>query len=130
MKKVFLGGTVNDSTWRNEIIPQLKIDYFNPVVEAWTDEAYKQELKEREDCDFCLYIFTPKYKGYYSIAEVIDDSNKRPTKTIFCIIQEDGGKSFSKFQVKSINAVGKMVKKNGGAWLQSIEEVIEYLNTH
>ena len=26
--KVFLGGTCNGSLWRNELIPQLKIDYF------------------------------------------------------------------------------------------------------
>ena len=32
--KVFLGGTCNNSTWRDELIPQLKIDYFNPVVET------------------------------------------------------------------------------------------------
>ena len=129
MKKVFLGGTVNDSSWRDEMIPKLKIDYFNPIVEEWTDEAFQNELKERENCDFCLYVFTPKYNGYYSIAEVIDDSNKRPDKTIFCILDDDGGTKFSKFQIKSISAVGKMVKKNGAVWLKSIDEVVEYLNT-
>ncbi len=129
MKKVFLGGTVNDSLWRDEMIPLLKIDYFNPVVEVWTDEAYERELEERENCDFCLYVFTPRYKGYYSVAEVIDDSNKRPDKTIFCILNEDGDKKFSNFQKKSINAVGKMIQKNGAIWLKTIDEVIEHLNT-
>ena len=129
MKKVFLGGTVNNSSWRDEIIPLLKIDYFNPVVEEWTDEAYVKELEERKNCDFCLYVFTPKFTGYYSIAEVIDDSNKRPEKTIFCILNPDGDNIFSKFQIKSINAVGKMVKKNGAIWLQSINEVVEHLNS-
>ena len=33
MKKVFLGGTCNGSDWRKKLIPKLKIDYFNPVVE-------------------------------------------------------------------------------------------------
>ena len=130
MKKVFLGGTVNDSLWRDEMIPLLKIDYFNPVVEEWTDEAYERELEERKNCDFCLYVFTPRYKGFYSIAEVIDDSNKRPDKTIFCILNEDDGKKFSNFQIKSINAVGKMVNTNGAIWLKSIDEVVEHLNTN
>jgi len=31
--KIFLGGTCNESTWRNRIIPMLEIDYFNPVVD-------------------------------------------------------------------------------------------------
>jgi len=126
--KVFLGGTCNESTWRDELIPKLKIDYFNPVVEDWNDEAHKRELKEREESDFVLYVITPKMIGVYSIAEVIDDSNKRPKKTIFCYLKNDGKQEFSSGQVKSLDAVGKMVDKNGGNWFQSIHEVITFLN--
>ena len=45
--KVFLGGTVNGSSWRNYVIPCLSIAYFNPVVPDWTEEALEQELYER-----------------------------------------------------------------------------------
>lgn len=128
MAKVFLGGTVNNSTWRNEIIPRLEIDYFNPVVEQWNEKAYKQELFERENSDYCLYVITPKLTSFYSVAEVIDDSNKRPEKTIFCFLKEDKDKKFTPFQIKSMTAIGKMVKKNGGKWFEDINEVIDYLN--
>lgn len=37
--KVFLGGTCEGRDWRNELIPKLKCDYFNPVVEEWTEEV-------------------------------------------------------------------------------------------
>jgi hypothetical protein len=37
-KKCFLGGTCNNSQWREALIPMLKIDYFNPVVKDWTPE--------------------------------------------------------------------------------------------
>ena len=83
MKKVFLGGTCNESTWRNELIEDLKINYFNPVVEDWTPECMVEEIRQRETCDFVLYTITPKMTGVYSIAEVIDDSNKRPEKHCF-----------------------------------------------
>jgi hypothetical protein len=126
--KVFLGGTCNNSLWRDEIIPKLKIDYFNPVVTDWNDEAYKKELHEREICDFCLYVITPKMTGVYSIAEVIDDSNKRPEKTIFCFIPADGDLGFEPFQIKSLNAVGKMVANNGGQFFTTLGETIEFLN--
>ena len=46
--KVFLGGTVNDSTWRDIIIPKLKIDYFNPKVIEWNEEAYLHETESEE----------------------------------------------------------------------------------
>jgi len=127
MKKVFLGGTTNDSNWRDKLIDDLKIDYFNPVVDDWNEEAQKNEIKERKDSDFVLYVITPKMEGVYSIAEVVDDSNKQPDKTIFAYIKEDD-KEFSEHQIKSLDMVGEMVKENGGKWFKSLGEVADYLN--
>ena len=112
MKKVFLGGTCNNSTWRDEIIEELTIDYFNPVVENWTPECMKEELKQRKECDICLYVITSEMTGVYSIAEVIDDSNKRPKKTVFSF-KKNG---FDDHQIKSLESVGRMVVDNGGVW--------------
>jgi hypothetical protein len=129
-KRVFLGGTCNNGTnWREKIIPFINIDYFNPVVSEWDDEAYRNELREREECDYCLYLITPKMSGVYSIAEVIDDSNKRPNKTIFCFVLHDEGDVFNNTQIKSLNAVGKMVETNGGFWAKDVEELLNKLNS-
>ena len=121
--KVFLGGTTNNTNWRQDLIPKLKVDYFDPVVDDWDEEAYQQELKEREESEFVLYVITPKMKGVYSIAEVVDDSNKRPDKTLFCVLSKD-----DKEQLKSLDAVDKMVVDNGGKSFESLDEVAEYLN--
>ena len=111
--KVFLGGTCNKSTWRDEIIPLLNVDYFNPVVDDWTDAAAKEEIKQRKHCAICLYVITPKMTGVYSIAEVVADSFLRPATTIFVRLREDGSKRFTDGQWKSLNAVAKMVHQNG-----------------
>jgi len=127
-KRVFLGGTCNNSNWRDKLIPLLtNIDYFNPVVEDWTEEDQAEEIKQRQECDFVLYVITPKMKGVYSIAEVIDDSNKQPEKTIFCILEEDDGEKFDASQIKSLGQVGKMVKENGGTFVD-IDSVAFILN--
>lgn len=137
MKKVFLGGTCNGSTWRDKLIPMLSIDYFNPVVDDWTEECYQEELRQRETCDYCLYVITPRMTGVYSIAEVVDDSNKRPSKTIFCVLGKDGkdiGEDkyevfrFDKGQLKSLDKVGVMVERNGGKYFNSLKGVAKYLN--
>lgn len=128
MAKVFLGGTVNNSKWRDYVIPRLKIDYFNPVVDDWNDQAYEREMKERDTCDYCLYVITPRMEGFYSIAEVVDDSNKRPGKTIFCMLDTEETTTFRPFQIKSLTAVGKMVELNGGKWFTSLDQVVEFLN--
>jgi len=126
--KVFLGGTVNGSTWRDEIIPLLKVDYFNPVVDDWDEKAYHRELFERENCEFCLYVLTPKMTGFYAIAEVIDDSYKKTDKTIFCYLKQDIDCNFDDNQIESLEKTGRTVLENGGVWLKSLEEVILFLN--
>lgn len=128
-KKVFLGGTCSDSLWREEIKPLLKIDFFDPVCDGeWTQEAYLRELHERETSDFVMYVVTPKMGGVYSIAEVIDDSNKRPEKTLFCYLPTDDGDVFTKAELKSLKAVAKLVMKNGGKVFDNLIEMVEYLN--
>jgi hypothetical protein len=128
--RTFLGGTCANSTWREELIPQLNVDFFNPVVEDWTPECQAQEIQERETADFVLYVITPRLEGVYSIAEVVDDSNKRPEKTVFCVLADDDGEfSFNAKQIKSLNAVKAMVERNGGTVLNSLTEVANFLNS-
>lgn len=142
MKKVFLGGTCNGTDWRDKLISMLNIDYFNPVVDNWTEECYQEELRQREICDYCLYVITPRMTGVYSIAEVVDDSNKRPEKTIFCLLTIDTNPAlsyttapntpehifFTNAQLKSLDKVGIMVENNGGQYFDTLEDVAEYLN--
>lgn len=129
MKKVFLGGTCANSKWRDQLIPMLNINYFNPVVKNWTPECMKEELRQRATCDFVLYTLTRTYSAY-SIAEVVDDSHKRPEKTIVCVINEElNGKTvLSRRDIKGLDAVARLVERNGGTYLKSLEEVAEYLN--
>ena len=124
----FYVGTCNNSNWRNELIPLLKIDYFNPLVDDWTEDCYKHELEERKNSDFCLYTITPKMSGVYSIAEVIDDSNKRPQSTILVLLEIDDSIEFTEGQWKSLIAVAKMVSSNGGKVFTNLKVAAIYLN--
>lgn len=113
--QLFLGGTCNSTNWREELIPLLdhRIEYFNPVVDDWTENRYTMELMCRKHADCVLYVITPQMKGIYSIAEVVDDANKRPAKTVLCVLYENAGMSFDEDQRKSLQALEKMVALNG-----------------
>lgn len=108
--RVFLGGTCNGSTWREELIPLLEVDYFNPVVEDWTPECKAIEDEEkRTHCNIHLYVITSAMSGVYSIAELIDsawDIRKE------CYIQliPDG---FDEAQLKSLEAVLNLAHDRG-----------------
>lgn len=132
--KVFLGGTCNESTWRQRLIKNLKVGYFDPVVDDWTPECMEEELRQRGFCDYVLYVITPFMTGSYAIAEVVDDSNKRPKKTLFCVLDSDVNKatqekSFTVGQLKSLGAVRKMVEGNGARAFDNLAQVWEFLNT-
>ena len=126
--KVFLGGTCNNSTWRDQLIPKLNIRYFNPVVSDWTPDCQKEELRQRKICDKCLYVITPRMKGAYSVAEVVDDSNKQPKDTVLCILKQDGSIGFDIGQWKSLQMVRNMVHNNGAMVCNTLDEVANYLN--
>jgi hypothetical protein len=127
MKKVFLGGTCGNSTWRDELMPLLKIDYFNPVVKNWTKECQEiEEFQKEKLCNVHLYVITKEMSGVFSIAEVIDSVHNKNVTTIL-IVNIDG---FEGHQVKSLNAVVDLVNKRGGTAKVSsdIKDVADILN--
>lgn len=126
--KVFMGGTCNESTWRNRMITMLNIEYFNPVVTDWTPACMAEELRQRETCDLLLYAITPKMTGIYSIAEVVDDSNKRPKKTVFIRLRDDDGERFSEAQWRSLGALQQMLERNGAAVFTDLKGAAIYMN--
>ena len=128
IEKVFLGGTCNDSTWRNELIPLLKIDYFNPVVDDWTPEFQEEEYRQKEICKYQLYVITPRMTGVFAIAEIIESVHTPDVKTVVYVMETDAEYSFTEGQMRSLNAVKKLAAKHGGIICSSLEEVANILN--
>lgn len=109
--KIFLGGTCNNSTWRENLIKLIQIDYFNPIVEDWTSECQIIEMDEKDNkCNIHLYVITNKMTGVFSIAEVIDSVYNKNVRTILQIIPNH----FEKSQLKSLQAVVDLVNLRGG----------------
>lgn len=126
--EVFLGGTCNGSQWRETLKPMLKIGYFDPVVKDWNETAQLLEIEKRKTCDYVLYVITPLMVGFYSIAEAVEDSNKRPYSTIFCYLSEDDRIGFTSHQLKSLKSTAKLIENNGAKCFSSLEELAEFLN--
>ena len=128
--KVFLGGTCAESTWREELIPLLNIDYFNPVVEDWDEQAMVEEERQKwGECNVHLYVFTPEQYGFYSFVELMDSLYHRDT--IFAFYGD-----FNEAKTRSFNAIGQKVKEWKGIWIgdnddgsiSSMNVLAEFLN--
>lgn len=127
-KRVFLGGTCSGEKWRDKLIPLLTCDYYNPIVKNWSEADRQREVKERESDDIIVYTITNGIKGVYSIAEVVDDSNKRPDKVIFCNLYTTTGSRDSEQMDHSLKAVENLIKSNGCQVCTSIEDLASLIN--
>lgn len=133
MTTVFLGGTCNNSTWREELMPQLDttmVDAFNPVVEDWNEQAQAIEDMHKESDDLCLYTLTPEMTGHYSIFELGLDLGRRPERTVFCFLAERREHTFNPQQIKGFVKMQKDVIANGGQAFDNLGDVATFLNTY
>lgn len=126
--KVFLGGTINESTWRQRLIAQLKVPYFDPVVPEWNYAAQVNEDRQKAICRYHLYVVTPLMMGVYSIAELTNDAIKYPVRTYVCFLKSDDGQTFDDAQWKSLLQVAKLVQLSGAKFFTSLESVAVNLN--
>lgn len=139
MNRVFLGGTCADTTWRSELMPlldNLKIDYFNPVVEDWTPECQSIEEEEKNHkCNVHLYVITKEMMGTYSIAEIVHSAHlanmygTSVDNVLFCVLDEG---TWQKHEIKSFDAVMKLVRyiapRNSiTCYVKNMKEVAEKL---
>lgn len=121
---LFLGGTANQSSWRDDLIPLLEhedIAYFNPVVPNWDDEAFERELFIKSLPNTVeMYVITKEMRGPYSVAEAVEASNKKPDKTIFLVISD----GMDSHQIKSLEAVQKIIYENGAYIANNLFETV------
>ena len=109
--KVFLGGTCNDSTWRDSLIRLIDVDFFNPVVDDWTPACQAIEMDEKDNkCNIHLYVITKEMTGVFSIAEAMDSVHNKNVRTILHVIPN----GFDERQLKSLKAVVDLVNLRGG----------------
>lgn len=131
-RDVFLGGTCSGSKWRDELISKFNdngVTFYNPVIKdrEWTLKDKEEENIQKKTCEYMLFVITPKMRGFYSIAEVVESSFKKPGRTIFCVLYEDEGKEFDGAQKESLRATGELLRDNKAIVVQSLDKVANFL---
>ena len=137
---VGLFGTCNDSLWRDYFIILLdkeKYDWFNPVVEDWNEQAQINEEFHKNNDEVIVFVITPKMKGVYSIAEVVDLSyRKKENQNLFsCFLTHEKDFhsgftiSFDESQIKSLRAVKSLLERNGTKTTESLVELASMVNS-
>lgn len=135
---VGLFGTCNDSLWRDYFLLLLdkdKFDWFNPVVDDWNEEAQINEEFHKDNDEVIVFVITPKMKGVYSIAEVVDLSyrKKENQNLFFCFLTHEKDSSgttqlFDESQIKSLRAVANLLERKGVKTTESLVELAKFVN--
>ena len=64
------------------------VDFFLNFSDVRDENKELKKENDMKECDYLVYVITPKQKGFSSIASAVDYSNKVPKKVIFCILKE------------------------------------------
>lgn len=120
---IFLGGTCSGTNWRN-YLKSKKYNFYNPLEKNWNEKTFLEEVSQRKTAVYNLYVFTKDIKGYYSIASLIDDTNKCPDKTLLFIDKTDMSEQM-KINFKYIE---KLALSNGVTIFNSYDEINVFLN--
>jgi hypothetical protein len=127
-KKVFLGGTFDNSTWRDELIPLLTINHVIPDKTDWTQASRLKEETLRNRCDYALYVITPELRGSFMMSDVVECSYQFPKKTVFGLLREANGQRYDDFVWNNLLNMVKLVVENGGVCFHDLADIANYLN--
>lgn len=126
---VFLGGTCNNSKWRDAIIPKLQVKAFNPVVENWSMETQQIEENAKKEAIASLFVITPKQTGLYAIAEMTAAAIKEPDRTVVAFLEEDEGDTWSEHQKASNQAIENLLKAEGAKVYHNLDDAAAAINS-
>lgn len=128
MKTIFLAGSTGRGhvDWRKQYYSLSDFNIFNPIVSVWTDLAKQREKEMRESAD--ILLFTINGNNCYSIAELVDCSNKRPDATIGVFDYAEIARNES-INMASANAIRELAEQNGAKIFVTHAQCIEYLKT-
>jgi hypothetical protein len=104
--------------------PSVWKQLFDDKLDSKTIDVVYGDDKQKRNCNYLLYVFTPTTEGVKTIINVVNDSNRFKSKILFCVINEED--KFTPHQVKSLKATGKMIELNGGRWFNELDSLIEF----
>lgn len=122
--KVFLGGTVKNTSWREKLISKLhkNIDFFDPTVEIWDNEAIEKEKIEKEICDILLFYICDN--SIFSLYELIVYSLDPRKNVIFCFQLEEK----NEHETKTLNLISNELKSKGSIVFDDLDKIADYIN--
>lgn len=124
---IFLGGTCAGPDYRKLLIPLLTVEYFNPVVENWTEADAVKENEAKLEASANVFVITPAAIGSYSIAELTELAITSD-KPLYVMFMEVEGFTWNEHQVKSNTQIKKLLSKYDTLVFEDLELLAKAIN--
>ena len=118
MAQVFLGGSCNPTTWRQDVaIPMLEkagVTFYNPQVDKWHSSLVALEAQAKKDADVLLFVVDGQTRATASMIEIVGQVGKERT-VVACFSDipdgmEISGETVTGRQLKDLNNARKYCK--------------------
>lgn len=133
--KVFLGGTISSSNWRDlftEMLDREAIEIFNPCVREWTLKNSNEEKLHSSTDDIYLCVIAPEGRGFVctmrNYLKALSERKSHPESIVLCVLKEEDGAIIEGEQLYYTTQLVKNALKSGIIVLDSLEETAAYLN--
>ena len=123
---------MNESKWRQRLIPLLTIPHFDPEVFDWSVSDVSIERDAKAVAGALLYVITPRQVGRYTVAELMTAVYRENTRPVVLAFLEEPDMEFQEHEKKSDKAVCELIQAAGAnaTILSSLKEIADYLNQH
>jgi len=141
--KVFLGGSCNPTTWREDIaIPaftQAGVPFYNPQVDDWSPDLVEIEAQEKETAGCLLFVIDRETRAMASIVEAAEYICLG-RRVVLCIVDVEeessiGGEAIGKPELKDLNRMRAYLRdvatRNGVSYTNQVSEAVaEVISSH
>ncbi|MGH1366612.1 MAG: hypothetical protein ACRBF0_23835 [Calditrichia bacterium] len=127
IKTVFVAGRGDYGNWRSTI-KRLLTD--NVVIAESSGRGLvnaQHDAFEKEHADAIVFVITPSALSTFDLANAVNESNKRPEKTIVCFLSAGNEWMHDPRRYAELSEIRAILESNGARCLNSLSELADII---
>lgn len=124
-RRVFIAGRGDYGNWRSDI-KRLLGEAVDTIESAGRGMINAQrDAFEKEHADSIVFVITPSALSTFDLANAVNESNKRPEKTIVCFLSAGSEWMHDPRRYAELAEIRAILEANGATCVNSLTEIAE-----
>jgi len=126
-RNVFIAGRGDYGNWRSEIKRLLGDNVITAESSGRGLVNAQHDAFEKEHADAIVFVITPSALSTFDLANAVNESNKRPEKTIVCFLSAGNEWMHDPRRYAELSEVRAILESNGARCLNGLAEITELI---